>query len=203
MIKIIGFQYVCNLFNVQYTDIANLLNISKQTINSWTSGRRPIPKKYLPKLSEMFNVPEEYFQKEMNEVDKLIIQKEKLKKELTPKITGYNQQLMIGDNADIVEKPVYNTKVMNEIELEIEKTRIIENFRELVSQVDDDFELYVFKQINLLLNKAGGENTIFQYTVDAVSHYYNVLPYWVGDPESDEFVEEFIELAKKYEGKKN
>jgi len=34
-----------------------------------------------------------------------------------------------------------------------------------------------------------------QYTIDALSHFYNVLPDWVGETESDEFVEEFLELA--------
>jgi len=30
--------------------------------------------------------------------------------------------------------------------------------------------------------------------VDAVSHYYGVLPDWVGDPERDQFVEDFQSL---------
>jgi len=74
----IGFEYICNLFNKKYINIAIELCIAKQTINSWTSGKRKIPKKYIPILSEKFNIPKEYFQKEINDLDKIKIQKIKL-----------------------------------------------------------------------------------------------------------------------------
>lgn len=78
----IGLEYICKLFDVQFKDLADNLGISKQTVNSWTSKRRPIPKKYLPILSRKFNIPEKYFQKELNEVDELEIQNIKLNNEL-------------------------------------------------------------------------------------------------------------------------
>ncbi len=78
----IGFEYICKLFNVQYKHVAEELGITKQTVNSWTSGRRKIPKKYLPILSKKFNISEKYFQKELNEIDKMEIQNIKLKSEL-------------------------------------------------------------------------------------------------------------------------
>lgn len=74
----IGFEYVCNLFNEKYINIAIELGIAKQTISSWTSGKRKIPKKYISILSEKFNIPKEYFQKEINDLDKIKIQKIKL-----------------------------------------------------------------------------------------------------------------------------
>jgi len=79
----IGFEYICNLFNIQYKDVAKELELSKQTINSWTSGKRKIPKKYIPILSEKFdNIPEEYFQKEIADIDKIKIQRIKLDNEI-------------------------------------------------------------------------------------------------------------------------
>ncbi|MBV4450027.1 helix-turn-helix domain-containing protein [Clostridium tyrobutyricum] len=78
----IGFEYICNLFNKKYINIAKELGITRQTINSWTSGKRKIPKKYIPILSEKFNVPQEYFQKEINDIDELQIQKIKLNNEI-------------------------------------------------------------------------------------------------------------------------
>lgn len=57
----IGFEYICNLFNVQYKDVAEELGITKQTVNSWTSGRRPIPKKYLPILSKNLELMKSIF----------------------------------------------------------------------------------------------------------------------------------------------
>mgnify|MGYP000906027719 CR=1 FL=1 len=84
----IGFEYICNLFNKKYINIAKELGITRQTINSWTSGKRKIPKKYIPILSEKFNVPQEYFQKRLNDLDKIKIQKIKLDND----IKEYEQQ---------------------------------------------------------------------------------------------------------------
>lgn len=194
----IGLEYICNLYNIQYKEIAEMLGISKQTINSWVTGRRKIPKKYLPNLSNKFDIPEEYFQKEINDVDKLVIQKLKLEKELKPSIVSYDIQLMIGKDADLVEKPIYNAEEMNEIELEIEKAKIIKDFETVVSNVNNNIELQMYNQIVLLLKEYGNKR-ILGYTIDAVSHYYDVLPYWVGEPESEEFVEEFLKFAQKYD----
>lgn len=79
----IGFEYICNLFNKKYINIAKELGITRQTINSWTSGKSKIPKKYIPILSEKFdNIPEEYFQKEIADIDKIKIQRIKLDNEI-------------------------------------------------------------------------------------------------------------------------
>lgn len=69
----IGFEYICKCNGVSYSNVAELLGITKQTVSIWLSGNRGIGKKHLPKLSEYFNVPVEYFQKDINEVDKVII----------------------------------------------------------------------------------------------------------------------------------
>lgn len=82
MIIIIGFEYICNLYTVKYTEIADELDISKQTINSWVSGRRKIPNKHLETLAKKFEISQEYFQKELDDIDKLKIQKIKIENEM-------------------------------------------------------------------------------------------------------------------------
>lgn len=196
----IGLEYILNLYNMPHNELAEKLGIRKQNINLWIKGKQSISKKHLPKLSEIFGIGEEFFQKELDAVDQLIIQKNKLQMELKPTIIGYDQQLMIGENSDIVEKPIYNTEVINEIEFEIEKAKLVEEFREILSPIDKDYELQLIQQIIMLLQEHRKEN-IFTYVIDAVSHYYDVLPDWVGDPDSDDFVEEFIELVQKYDDK--
>lgn len=78
----IGLEYICELYNKKFIKLAEELGISRQVINGWVKGRRPISKKYLPTLSEMFNLPEEYFQKELNDMDKLSIQQIKIRNEI-------------------------------------------------------------------------------------------------------------------------
>lgn len=107
----VGLEYILNLYGMQHQQLAEKIGIKKQNINLWISGKQDISKKHLPTLSEIFGIEEEYFQKELDDIDKLIIQKEKLKKELKPEIMRYDTQLMLGENADFIEKPIYNTEV--------------------------------------------------------------------------------------------
>lgn len=196
----IGLEYILNLYDFQHQTLAEKLGIKKQNINLWVKGKQSIPKKYLPVLSSMFGIEEAYFQKELSEVERLILQKEKLQKELEPVIVGYQQQLSFEneEEPDLIEIPIYDTHEMNEIDFQIEKAKVLNGFREILLTVKDDVELSTFNQLSLLF-KNHGEEVILRATIDALSHYYNVLPDWVGEPESDEFVEEFIELAKAFE----
>ncbi|WP_353846254.1 helix-turn-helix domain-containing protein [Clostridium sp. ZBS18] len=70
---------MCNLYNKSYNSVAEELGISRQSINGWVKGLRPIPKKHLPKLSKIFGgLYKEYFQKELMKIDKINIQKMKI-----------------------------------------------------------------------------------------------------------------------------
>lgn len=163
---------------------------------------RKIPQKYLPILSEIFGgVDQKYFQKELNDIDKLIIQKVKLEKELKPQIKEYGMQLVLADNSeetDLEQIPIYEQKELNDIELEIKKVKVVEEIRDAISYLSQDYEIGIMEQIAKLIKHHGTER-MFLDTIDAISHHYNILPDWVGDPDSDEFVEEFLELAKKHE----
>lgn len=72
--EMIGLEYICGLYNKKHSALAEELGISRQVVNIWIKGKRPIGKKHIPKLVETFNIPEGYFQKEVDEIDKLKIQ---------------------------------------------------------------------------------------------------------------------------------
>jgi len=76
-------EYICGLYNKKYTNIADELGITRQVVNVWINGKKNIAKKHLPKLSKMFDLPEEYFQRQLTELEKLDIQKIKLYNERT------------------------------------------------------------------------------------------------------------------------
>lgn len=194
----IGLEYVLNLYNMEHQSLAERLGIRKQNINLWIKRKQNISKKHLPVLSEIFGIDEEYFQKELDDVDKLIIQKEKLRMDIDPKVVRYEEDLKVGYDADIVEKPIYDKDEFNQINEQIEKTGLIEEYREIVANVSDSYVILLLNQLSLLL-KNHKNDPIFQCTVEALSHYYNILPDWVGGPESDLFVEEFLELAERFE----
>ncbi|SDI30444.1 helix-turn-helix domain-containing protein [Alteribacillus bidgolensis] len=70
-------EYCAKIFDYQYKEIAEELGVSKQTITDYIKGKtRYIPKKHLPKLSELFNGidPTFFNKKELNEVEELDVQ---------------------------------------------------------------------------------------------------------------------------------
>jgi hypothetical protein len=74
----IGLEYIIKINNTTFKSVGDLLNIRKQNAQLWCSNDRKIPKKYLPILSQEFEIPIEYLQKELTDIDKLKLQKIKL-----------------------------------------------------------------------------------------------------------------------------
>lgn len=168
---------------MQHTDLAEKLGIKKQNINLWIKGKQNIPKKYLPLLEELFGLKKEYFTKELTEIEKLEIQKEKLKQELKPVIKSHEQQFMAGENSSFVEVPIYDKEEINTIERNIEKAKLVSRFKEALNVVDNNPYIDTYKLIIELLEKVQHE-PVFRKTIEALAHYYELLPDWVeSEPE--------------------
>lgn len=189
-----GLEYILSLYNMQHIELAEKLGIRKQNINLWIKGKQNIPKKYLPVLEELFGLNSEYFIKELNEIERLEIQKEKLKRELKPVIKSHDMQFMIGDINDLVEVPVYDKEEINAMERAIEKAKIVSRFKAAIEVVDENPYLDTFKLIVELLEKAQHE-VILHKTIEALGHYHEVLPDWINSkPEQEEFESEIFEV---------
>lgn len=183
---------------MQHIELAEKFGLKKQNINLWIKGKQSIPKKYLPVLEKMFGVNKEYFSKELNEIEKLEIQKEKLKKELNPVIEKYDKQFMVRETNDIYEVPVYNKEEMNSIERNIQKAKIVSRFKEALDIIDDNPYMDTYKLITELLSKAQ-HKAIFHKTVEALAHYLEVLPDRISSDEGqDEFENEIFRVFNDY-----
>nr|WP_207706997.1 hypothetical protein [Alkalibaculum sporogenes] len=160
----------------------------------WIKRRQKIPKKYLPILEELFGVASTYFNRELSEIEKLEIQKEKLKKDLKPVIMKHEQQFEIGETNDIIEVPVYDKEEMNTIERDIEKAKLVSRFKEALDVVDQNPYMDTYKIIVELMEKVQHE-AVLHKTVEALAHYYEVLPDWVNsEPEQEGFEVEIFEV---------
>ncbi|MGM0199466.1 helix-turn-helix domain-containing protein [Enterococcus sp. DIV1314a] len=190
----IGLEYILNLYNLQHIELAERLGIKKQNINMWVKGRQNIPKKYLPVLEELFGIDQTYFGRELSEIEQLEIQKEKLKRDLNPVIKKYEQQFSSGEINDLVEVPIYDQEEMNAIEREIEKAKLVSKFKTAMDIVDNNPYLETYKLIVELLEKVQQESVLHK-TVEALAHYYEVLPDWVNsEPEQAGFESEMFEV---------
>lgn len=190
----IGLEYILGLYNMQHIELAEKLGIKKQNINLWIKGKQNIPKKYLPILEQLFGTKQEYFMRELNEIEKLEIQKDKLKKDLNPVIEEYEEQFFIGEVNDIVQVPVYDKEEINKMERTIEKAKLISRFKEAMEIVDDNPYMDTYKLIVELMEKAQHEALVHK-TIEALGHYLDILPDWVcTGPEQDEFESEIFEV---------
>ncbi|WP_346929601.1 helix-turn-helix domain-containing protein [Clostridium sp.] len=190
----IGLEYILSLYNMQHIELAEKLGIKKQNINMWIKGKQNIPKKYLPILEELFGTKQEYFMKELNEIEKLEIQKEKLKKDLKPAIKKHEQQFLIGEANDLVEVPIYDKEEINTMERTIEKAKLISRFKEAMDIVDDNPYIDTYKLIVELMEKVQHEALVHK-TIEALGHYFEILPDWVSTgSEQDEFESEIFEV---------
>ncbi len=190
----IGLEYILSLYNMQHVELAEKLGIRKQNINMWIKGKQNIPKKYLPILQDIFGLEQKYFSKQLTEIEKLEIQKEKLKMDLKPVIKKHDQQFMIGKINSMVEVPIYDKEEINTIERYIENAKLVSRFKEALDIVDNNPYMDTYKLIVELLEKAQHE-VVLHKTIEALAHYYEVLPDWVATgPEQDEFEEDIFEV---------
>ncbi len=183
----IGLEFILGLYNMQHVELAEHLGIKKQNINMWVKRRQNIPKKYLPVLEELFGIDREVFSKELDEIEKLEIQKEKLKNDLKPVITKHEKRYKSGEINDVVDIPIYDKEEINTIERDIEKAKLVTRFKEAMDIVDNNPYMDTFKLMVELMEKSQHES-ILHKSIEALSHYLEVLP---GSINSDESQEEF------------
>ncbi|EPS49562.1 hypothetical protein CFSAN002368_17180 [Clostridium botulinum A1 str. CFSAN002368] len=101
---------------------------------------------------------------------------------------------MIGKTNDIVKVPVYDKEEMNKIERDIEKAKLVDRFKNALDIVDNNPYIDTYKLLVELMEKAQHEILVHK-TVEALGHYFEVLPDWVSTgQEQDAFEEELFEV---------
>lgn len=195
----IGLEYILSLYNMQHIELSDKLGIKKQNINLWIKGKQKIPKKYLPVLEELFNIKQEYFNKELTEIEKLEIQKEKLKRDLNPIIKDSYEKFIIGEDEGFKEIPIYDKKEINKIENDIEIAKIVTKLKSSMDVVDNNPYIDTYKLFAELMEKSQHEPLVHK-TIEALAHYFKVLPNWVSSgEEQDDFEEEILEVLSNYD----
>jgi len=148
--KIKGVEYVTQLKGWTVTELAEKIGLARPTVALWLKGRK-IPKKHLPKLVELFGIDAEYFDKELDEVDKLRIQKKKLSQD-------YNEMISL----ESMISPDFDKSKVSQI-LKDSTTALIEenrmtllmDFKRMVSEAEDLDDLAFFTLINKIVEAYG------------------------------------------------
>lgn len=189
-----GLEYILNLYNMQHISLAEMLGIKKQNINMWIKGKQNIPKKHLPILEDYFGLDKSYFTKELSEIEKLEIQKEKLKKDLKPVIKKYEKEFKTDSINAIVDIPIYDKEEINKIERDLEKAKIVNKFKQTIEIIDDNPFIDTYKLVVELMEKSQHE-VLLHKTIEALAHYLEILPKGISSTsEQDEFESEIFEV---------
>ncbi|MDZ5038213.1 helix-turn-helix domain-containing protein [Clostridium perfringens] len=138
----IGLEYLLDINNMQSKQLAEMLGIGKAAVSSWINKKRLISTKHYEKLKEIFKVPEEYFQKELTEIDKLNLQRLKLENdtvEYTYKDTIWDEETKQEIEVDRVG---YNMPVetMEMLDLDIKHKELFKNIDDLIARRTEDAE---------------------------------------------------------------
>lgn len=164
-----GLTYIRKLYNYSMEDLSKKLGVSKQTISKWENQKIPISDKRLKQLSEIFKIPEEYFNTQLSDTDELLVQKTKLESEIKY-VNGDKNKIFIENDEDnekafeldmvniqIVFKDVFERlmKVLgddNKYPEEIQEDLVILNFDIALFEKCNPIEIEVVIQILSVLN---------------------------------------------------
>lgn len=148
-----GLEYILYIYDTQHQSLADKFGIRKQNINKWVKGKQSIPKKYLPELEKMFEIPEEYFQKELTDIDKLFIQDMKLKNdlkktvELKKNIEESSNQVQINFNLESTDgDELYSEDKDYDLKMKLRCSILDTEIMEEISRIStnsDDIRLFI------------------------------------------------------------
>ncbi|WP_274853998.1 helix-turn-helix domain-containing protein [Bacillus methanolicus] len=151
----IGLEFICKTFQIEYKKLAEILGITPQTINSWLRGKRKISKDKLKKLSEYFQLPEEYFQRELFEDEMRDISKIYLERKydteiefLENKRQSINERFDLNDMNELILNLYRKVILQSESEPDMRfKMSLIENLLYLLLEGEDGREVSVLWEV--------------------------------------------------------
>lgn len=207
----IGLEYILHIYKVKHSDLANELGIAKQNINKWIKGIKKIPVKHLLVLSSRFKIPQEYFQKQIDNTDELEIQRIKLKSELKKiKIPETIVDDVTGKEVNITSEhiDIKDMLRLSKVDYEIRKVQYLKNVEksldECVKNEDKDAVIAGLGNANELLesyktffylvnNPRVNKNTL-KDVMRAVKQSYSDTPLI-----TDSFTKEIVNAIRKHD----
>ena len=169
------------IFNLTLEDVANMLNIKKQSVSEWSKNNK-IPEKRIKELSELLNIPEEYFNKEISEVDKIKLQNIKLEQDIKNSIFEYEREIYDNETDETITT-ISDIAYNKDLERLYEINNIKINKLNLLKKIDTIISKYNNEEGNeLILDKSYEEVFIDIFNrlanvVDAQEQDFSILYY--------------------------
>ncbi|MDQ0149202.1 helix-turn-helix domain-containing protein [Eubacterium multiforme] len=169
----IGIEYLCKLNDLNFVKLGEECGVTRQVVNSWVKGRSKVSEKHKEKLEKLFNVPFIYFNKELNDIDKIELQKMKIERE--------------------IKKVSYKDEKENDLYLEFLDYQI--KIKKLSNRIYD----LIYSRIKTVGN-INGFNEIFQESDDVYDTFLSLLKIIKKDNIRSKTIKEVIEGLELYSG---
>ncbi|MED1441906.1 hypothetical protein P4U24_08850 [Aeribacillus composti] len=145
-----GLEFIIDFFNVEKTVFAEELGVSKQQLNSWLKGQRPIPKKWLKVLSEKYQLDEEIFTKDLDHESQMDLYRHlmRLQNETEEQIEEKVRVLeLVNKRTELHLKNLERLEgmLMQIHQREVERYKNCENVFEKVEKVSKEEEKFIFR----------------------------------------------------------
>lgn len=143
--NMLGLEYIRTTFEDTTVTLANKLGISNVNISQWENGKKPIPEKRLEELHSLYNIPKEYFTKELTPLEQLKVQWVKAKKEYDASFIVEDVPIEFDENGEPTEYanvPCCDEGLgiyLREIEADIKVEKVIEYVRSTIKESGQDF----------------------------------------------------------------
>lgn len=160
----IGLEYIRTLNQDTCESLAEKLNITKSVVSNWENQKKAIPQKRIAEIAALYNVKPEYITKELTRLEELILQREKLKKDIDGamiEVPDYDYN----DKGEYVEIGTHlecgiagAEKILRSINEDIKEEKLIQGIRNFLNSIPIDgnvsFDNYImFKQTHIQLVK--------------------------------------------------
>lgn len=143
----IGLQFIAEVKQIEYKEIARVLGITPQTVSDWIKGKRQIPTKRLAQLEDYLAVPQSLIGKELNQDDKLTIHYKIIE-------SLYKEDDLIKDS-EVIEGEEDNMNEYNQMSL-LEETDEGNNqftLTDLLEQIDKERKLVKTDEIDYSISE--------------------------------------------------
>ncbi len=94
----IGLEYIRKLYGDTTSALAEKLGISNVNISHWETQKKPIPAKRLEELSQIYNIPQKFFSKELTRLEELKIEYKKVSQAYDGSIVEYEAAYDFDEN---------------------------------------------------------------------------------------------------------
>lgn len=187
----IGLNYIRKyVFDLSANWLANVMGITRQSVMDWEARRNKLLDYRLTELEKIFGANKKWYDKELDEIDKLKINNEILNSILTQKIfeiTAFSKNIHYENSVIELEKL---TKI-NDIE---------ERNKQVLKQITENEKLInlleIIQKIKIVANELKDDNTLYNLYLNCFTTFTNTLNNIANEKRENQDIE--IVKFKKY-----